>query len=162
MWQLTRILQMNPPNSWKMYSQLKQQTQCKLIKFTVACASDALDGRIKAHLNLISNNWAFDLVDKFFTATFWSTFLRTNLKRGIMEKKMEIFKLYSEAFRGAYFWRMGEKFVQNSFSNFKALFMYADLKNPFDPVSPRPDYACHKRYFPPWWMSPQLSVTHLV
>ena len=51
-----------------------------------------------------------------------------------MEKKMEIFKLYSEAFRGAYFWRMGEKFVQNSFSNFKALFMYADLKNPFDPA----------------------------
>lgn len=24
---------------------------------------------------------------------------------------MEIFKLYGEAFRGAYFWRMGEKFV---------------------------------------------------
>ena len=32
---------------------------------------------------------------------------------------MEIFKLYSEAFRGAYFWRMGEKFVQNSFSILK-------------------------------------------
>ena len=87
MWQLTRMLQMNPSNSWKMYSQLKQQTQCKLVKLTVACASDALDGRIKAHLNLIPDNWAFDLVDKFFTATFWSTFLRTNLHRGIMKKK---------------------------------------------------------------------------
>lgn len=158
MWQLTRILQMNPPNSWKMYSQLKQQTQCKLIKLTVACASDALDGRIKAHLNLIPNNWAFDLVDKSFTATFWSTFLRTNLNRGIMEKKWKfsncIVKLSGVHIFG--------EWARNSFSNFKALFMYADLKNPFDPVSPRPDYACHKRYFPPWWMSLQLSVTHLV
>ena len=158
MWQLTRILQMNPPNSWKMYSQLKQQTQCKLIKLTVACASDALDGRIKAHLNLIPNNWAFDLVDKFFTATFWSTFLRTNLNRGIMEKKLK-FSNCTVKLSGVHIF--GE-WARNSFSNFKALFMYADLKNPFDPVSPRPDYACHKRYFPPWWMSPQLSVTHLV
>ena len=60
---------------------------------------------------------------------------------------MEIFKLYSEAFRGAYFCRMGEKFVQNSFSNFKAPFMYADLKNPFDPVSPRPDLPATKDTF---------------
>lgn len=159
MWQLTRILQMNPLNSWKMYSQLKQQTQCKLIKLTVACASDALDGRIKAHLNLIPNNWAFDLVDKFFTATFWSTFLRTNLNRGIMEKKNGNFQIVQWSFPGCIFLENGR---ENSFSNFKAVFMYADLKNPFDPVSPRPDYACHKRYFPPWWMSPQLSVTHLV
>ena len=109
MWQLTRILQMNPPNSWKMYSQLKQQTQCKLIKLTVACASDALDGRIKAHLNLIPNNWAFDLVDKFFTATFWSTFLRTNLNRGIMEKKNGNFQIVRWSFPGCIFLENGRE-----------------------------------------------------
>ena len=36
------------------------------------------------------------------------------------------------------------EWARMSFSDFKALFMYADLKNPFDPVSPRPGSACHK------------------
>ena len=35
---------------------IKTTDQCKLVKLTVACASDALDGLIKAHLNLIPNN----------------------------------------------------------------------------------------------------------
>ena len=45
------------------------------------------------------------------------------------------------------FGRMGA--ARMPFSDSKTLFMYADLKNPFDPVSPRPDCACHERYFPP-------------
>jgi len=50
---------------------IKTTDQCKLVKLTVACASDALDGRIKAHLNLIEHStWWINFLRRLFEALF--------------------------------------------------------------------------------------------